>query len=70
MPLLQAVHRPSRTQKRVSQVRHSRRATRSTGAACYKRAHSSSSVSFFSAFLAMHWKAASTLMSSLADVSK
>ncbi len=32
--------------------------------------HKSSSASLRSAFLAMHWKAASTLMSSLAEVSK
>ena len=32
--------------------------------------HISSSVSFFSAFRAMHWKASSTFTSSLAEVSK
>lgn len=36
----------------------------------FRNAHISSSGSFFSAFFAMHWKAASTLNPSFADVSK
>lgn len=53
-----------------SQTRQASKSQMSPASKSQLGAHNSSSVSFFNALRAMHWKASSTLMSSFAEVSK